>query len=207
MIAIIDYGAGNLHSVKNALDFLGAEAVITGDAEEILNADKIILPGVGAFGDAMQKLRSSGLDKVIKTAAERGTPLLGICLGLQLMFEQSEESPGVAGLGLFRGSVIKIPKKDNIKIPHIGWNSIDVTKDSRLLRGLGDEPYVYFVHSYFISADDADIVSAYTEYGSRLGIAVEDKNVFAVQFHPEKSGSIGMKILSNFIQIQDVTKV
>ena len=198
MIAIIDYGAGNLHSVKNALDFLGADSVITGNTEEILNADKVILPGVGAFGEAMSALTSSGLDAVVKQIVQNGTPLLGICLGLQLMFEESEESPGVKGLGLFKGKCVKIPEH-GLKIPHMGWNSIELAKNSKILKD--DNIYVYFVHSYYLNTPDEEIVSAYTQYGEKLGIAVERDNVFATQFHPEKSGDAGMTILRNFIEL------
>lgn len=198
MIAIIDYGAGNLHSVKNALDFLGADSVITGNTEEILNADKVILPGVGAFGEAMSALTSSGLDAVVKQIVQNGTPLLGICLGLQLMFEESEESPGVKGLGLFKGKCVKIPEH-GLKIPHMGWNSIELAKNSKILKE--DNIYVYFVHSYYLNTPDEEIVSAYTQYGEKLGIAVERDNVFATQFHPEKSGDAGMTILRNFIEL------
>lgn len=200
MIAIIDYGAGNLHSVKNALDFLGAPSAVTSDAEEILSADKVILPGVGAFGDAMKSLRASGLDRVVLDAAKKGMPLLGICLGLQLMFEESEESPQVKGLGLFKGKIVKIPEH-GLKIPHMGWNDIKIAKDSKILRNIGEKPFVYFVHSYYLNAEDEGIVSAYTSYGEKLGIAVEDNNVFATQFHPEKSGDTGMRILKNFIEL------
>ncbi|MCC8160758.1 MAG: imidazole glycerol phosphate synthase subunit HisH [Oscillospiraceae bacterium] len=202
MIAIIDYGAGNLHSVKNALDFLGADSIITGSSKEILEADKVILPGVGAFGDAMRCLNGSGLSDTVKLTAESGKPLLGICLGLQLMFEESEESPGAEGLGIFKGKTVKIPDGENLKIPHMGWNSIKITKESKILKNIGTEPYVYFVHSYYINAEDADVVSAYTEYGQRLDIAVEKGNIFATQFHPEKSGETGMKILKNFIALK-----
>ena len=200
MIAIIDYGAGNLHSVKNALDFLGAESIITPNSEEILACDKIILPGVGAFGDAMDCLTKSGLDKTVKKAVELNKPLLGICLGLQLMFEESEETPGKKGLGIFKGKVVKIPDH-GLKIPHMGWNNLTLAKESRLLKDLGEDPYVYFVHSYYLTTSEQDIVSAYTEYGERLDVAVERGNVFAAQFHPEKSGDVGMKILKNFINI------
>lgn len=200
MIAIIDYGAGNLHSVKNALDFLGAESKITGSASKILSADKVILPGVGAFGSAMNALTASGLNEVIFEVADKGTPLLGICLGLQLMFEKSEEAPDVKGLGLFKGTIVKIPDR-GLKIPHMGWNSIEVVKDSRILNNIGENPFVYFVHSYYLNASDEGVVSAYTDYGERLGIAVEKDNVFATQFHPEKSGETGMKILKNFINL------
>ena len=200
MIAIIDYGAGNLHSVKNALDFLGAESIITPNSEKILACDKIILPGVGAFGDAMDCLRKTGLDKTVKKAVELNKPLLGICLGLQLMFEESEEAPGKEGLGIFKGKIVKIPDH-GLKIPHMGWNNLTLAKESRLLKDLGKEPYVYFVHSYYLTTPEQDIVSAYTEYGERLDVAVERDNVFAAQFHPEKSGDVGMKILKNFINI------
>ena len=196
MIAIIDYGAGNLHSVKNALDFLGAENIITGDAEAILKADKVILPGVGAFGDAMNALKNSGLVPVIKQVVENNTPLLGICLGLQLMFEASEEAPGVEGLGIFKGKCVKIPDH-GLKIPHMGWNSLELAKESKIL----SEDYVYFVHSYYLATPDTDIISAYTEYGEKLGVAVERGNVFATQFHPEKSGEAGMSILRKFIAL------
>ena len=200
MIAIIDYGAGNLHSVKNALDFLGADCVITGNADEIKNADKVILPGVGAFGDAMKCLRESGLAETVKEVISDGNPFLGICLGLQMLFEESEETPNVKGLGVFKGKSVKIPDT-GLKIPHMGWNSITVTKDSKILKNIGDEPYVYFVHSYYIVPEDESIVSAYTEYGAKLDIAVEKDNVFATQFHPEKSGDLGMKILKNFVEL------
>lgn len=200
MIAIIDYGAGNLHSVKNALDFLGADSIVTGNREEILKADKIILPGVGAFGDAMKCLEESGLTETVKESAKSGKPFLGICLGLHLLFEESEETPQVKGLGIFKGKIVKIPDNGLVKIPHMGWNSIQVTKDSKILKDIGDEPYVYFVHSYYVNADE-DVISAYTEYGERLDIAVEKDNVFATQFHPEKSGETGMKILKNFIEL------
>lgn len=196
MVAIIDYGAGNLHSVKNALDFLGAENRITGDPVAILSADRVILPGVGAFGDAMAQLQSSGLDRTIRAVAESGKPLLGICLGLQLMFEESEESPGVEGLGIFRGKCVKIPDH-GLKIPHMGWNSLELAKNSRIL----SESYVYFVHSYYLTTEDTEIISAYTEYGERLAVAVERDNIFATQFHPEKSGTAGMEILKRFINL------
>lgn len=200
MIAIIDYGAGNLMSVKNALDFIGAENRITDNAEEILAADKVILPGVGAFGSAMECLNKSGLSDAVKEIAKKNTPLLGICLGLQLMFEESEESPDVKGLGLFKGKIVKIPDT-GLKIPHMGWNSITLTKGSKILNNIGDNPFVYFVHSYYLKAEDKSIVSAYAEYGEPLDIAVESSNIFAVQFHPEKSGSAGLNILENFANL------
>ena len=204
MTAIIDYGAGNLHSVKNALDFLGEENVITSDLDVIRSADRVILPGVGAFGDAMACMKKAGLIEVVKETAQSGKPFLGICLGLQLLFESSEEKEGVEGLGIFKGKVVRIPQAEGLKIPHMGWNSLEITKDSKILCGLGDNPFVYFVHSYYILPEDESDVSAYTAYGARLGIAVERGNVFATQFHPEKSGEIGMKILKNFISLGEV---
>lgn len=198
MTAIIDYGAGNLHSVQNALSLLGEDSKVTGNREEILSADRVILPGVGAFGDAMERLVDTGLVDVVREVAASGKPLLGICLGLQLMFESSEENPDVEGIGLFKGRAVKIPDT-GLKIPHMGWNDIKVREDSYLLKGLGNEPYVYFVHSYYIQAEE-DVVSAYTDYGARLAVAVERDNVAAVQFHPEKSSTVGMRILKNFIE-------
>lgn len=194
MIAIIDYGAGNLQSVKNAFKHIGTEAVITGEKSEIAAADAVVLPGVGAFGDCMASLEKAGLTDTVKAAANSGKPFLGICLGLQLLFEESEESPGVKGLGIFKGKIIKIPDT-GLKIPHMGWNSIETVKKSKILDG---SPYVYFVHSYYLETDDKELVSAYTEYGARLAVAVEHNNVFAVQFHPEKSGDAGMEILKKF---------
>lgn len=194
MIAIIDYGAGNLQSVKNAFKHIGTEAVITGEKSEIAAADAVVLPGVGAFGDCMANLEKAGLTDTVKAAANSGKPFLGICLGLQLLFEESEESPGVKGLGIFKGKIVKIPDT-GLKIPHMGWNSIETVKKSKILDG---SPYVYFVHSYYLQTDDKELVSAYTEYGARLAVAVERDNVFAVQFHPEKSGGAGMEILKKF---------
>ena len=199
MIAIIDYGAGNLHSVKNALDFLGAKSIITGDKETILGADKVILPGVGSFGDAMEALTRSGLDEVVKEVAKKGTPLLGICLGLQLMFEESEETPGVKGLGIFKGKSVRIPDT-GLKIPHMGWNNITITKDSRILGNTKNSPYVYFVHSYY-AAGCEDSLIATTEYGIEMTAVVAEGNVMGCQFHPEKSGSVGLGILSAFSEL------
>lgn len=201
MTAIIDYGAGNLHSVKNALDFLGEENIITSDPDVIRSADRVILPGVGAFGDAMACMENAGLVNAVKESASSGKPFLGICLGLQLLFEESEEKSGVAGLGIFKGKVVKIPSAEGLKIPHMGWNSLEIPKKSKILCGLGDEPFVYFVHSYYILPEDDNDISAYTSYGKRIGVAVERGNVFATQFHPEKSGDTGMKILKNFISL------
>lgn len=198
MIAIIDYGAGNLHSVKNALDHLGAECEITADKDKILSASHVILPGVGAFGDAMRQLNAACLTDTVRQAADGSRPFLGICLGLQLLFDSSEENHGVMGLGIFKGSSIKIPDR-GLKIPHMGWNSISLAKPSRILPD--GETYMYFVHSYYIKPEAAGIISAYTEYGENLPIAVERGNVFATQFHPEKSGDAGLEILKRFISL------
>lgn len=205
MIAIIDYDAGNLKSVEKALSFLGEESIITRDFHEILNADKVILPGVGAFGDAMAMLKKLELDQVIKDVAQRNIPFLGICLGLQLLFESSEESPGVEGLGILKGKILRIPDKKDLKIPHIGWNSLELHNDGRLFSGLPKEPYVYFVHSYYLQAEEPEIVKATTEYSAHIHASVEKGNIFACQFHPEKSGAAGLHILKNFAQIEGGT--
>ena len=201
MISIIDYDAGNIKSVEKALIHLGQEAVITTDPELILNSDGVILPGVGAFGDAMARLRSRGLDQVIRQVAERKIPLLGICLGLQLLFESSEESPGVKGLGLLRGRILRIPDQEGLKIPHMGWNSIKTKEGSRLFKDIPPESYVYFVHSYYLSAEDPEDVAAVTHYSTTIHAAVEHDQIYACQFHPEKSSSVGLRILQNFIRL------
>jgi len=197
MIAIIDYDAGNLKSVEKALLFLGEDAKITSDAEEILSADKIILPGVGAFGDAMEKLNTRGLSEVIREAVKRKIPLLGICLGLQLLFEASEESPGVDGLSVLKGKIKRIPDKEGFKVPHIGWNSLKINPESKLFADIPEDSYVYFVHSYYLAAEEP-IVAATTDYVVDIHAAVEKEHIFACQFHPEKSGDIGLKLLKNF---------
>ena len=202
MIAIIDYDAGNLKSVEKALAFLGEESVITSDFGTILSADKVILPGVGSFGDAMANLRKMELDKVIYEVAEKKIPFLGICLGLQLLFESSEESPGVEGLGLLKGRIIRIPDKEGLKIPHIGWNSLTLMNEGRLFEGISAEPYVYFVHSYYLQADEPEIVKATTDYSTCIHASVEKENLFACQFHPEKSSTVGLRILKNFAQLK-----
>lgn len=202
MTAIIDYDAGNIKSVEKALLKLGEEAVITRDRETILHADRVILPGVGAFGDAMHKLRSYGLEEVIHEVVRKGIPFLGICLGLQLMFERSDESNGVKGLGLLPGEVLRIPDDKGIKVPHIGWNSLSFPNKGRLFQGIPEGAYVYFVHSYYLRAKDEDIVTASTEYGTLIHASVEKDNVFACQFHPEKSSEVGLSILKNFIAIE-----
>ena len=201
MIAIIDYDAGNIKSVEKALQKLGADVVITKDAQEILRADKVILPGVGAFGDAMANLKKFGLDKVIYEVVENGTPFLGICLGLQLLFERSDETPGVAGLGILKGEILRIPDKDDLKIPHMGWNSLHLQNQGRLFQGLSEQSYVYFVHSYYLKAEDEQIVKATTDYSVNIHASVEKDNVFACQFHPEKSSDAGLKILKNFVEL------
>lgn len=201
MIAIIDYDAGNIKSVEKALQYLGEEAVITRDAGEILMADKVILPGVGAFGDAMEKLNRYGLVPVIHEVVEKGIPFLGICLGLQLMFESSEEAPGVEGLGLLKGKIVRIPEGDGLKVPHMGWNSLSFPKEGRLFAGIPENSYVYFVHSYYLQTEE-DIVTATAEYGVTIHASVEKGNVFACQFHPEKSSHTGLTILKNFVELK-----
>ena len=202
MIALIDYDAGNMRSVEKALTYLGERPVITRKREEILKADRIILPGVGSFGDAMENLERFRLSEVLKEAAKRQIPLLGICLGMQLLFEASEESPGVKGLGILDGQIVRIPKKERLKIPHMGWNSLSCAPDGTLFEGLPDHPYVYFVHSYYLKAKDPQIVKAMAEYGVMIHASVESGNVFGCQFHPEKSGETGLHILRNFIARQ-----
>ncbi|MGN0159325.1 MAG: imidazole glycerol phosphate synthase subunit HisH [Brotaphodocola sp.] len=201
MIAIIDYDAGNLRSVEKALLALGGDPVITREKEKILEADKVILPGVGSFGDAMGKLHQYGLVDVIHQVVEKGTPFLGICLGLQLLFERSEETPGIDGLGVLKGEILRIPDCDGLKIPHMGWNSLKIRPDSRLFAGVADDSYVYFVHSYYLKAADEAQVAATTEYSTHIHAAVEAGNVFACQFHPEKSSDVGLHILKNFISL------
>ncbi len=201
MIAITDYDAGNLRSVEKALASLGEETVITRDPDEILRADKVILPGVGAFGDAMGKLHQYHLVDVIREVADKGTPFLGICLGLQLLFESSEESPGVEGLGICKGQILRIPDCAGLKIPHMGWNSLTFDHPGRLFAGIPEESYVYFVHSYYLKAADPSIVTASTHYSVDIHASVEQGNVFACQFHPEKSSQVGLAILKNFVNL------
>ena len=202
MIAIIDYDAGNLKSVEKALGAIGQESVITRDRKEILRADKVILPGVGAFGDAMDKLKKYELDKVIREVCAEGTPFLGICLGLQLLFEGSQESEGVEGLHILDGQILRIPDKEGLKIPHIGWNSLKLQNEGRLFSGVSGEPYVYFVHSYYLKATEESIVKATTEYSVEIHASVEKDNVFACQFHPEKSSALGLSMLERFAHIE-----
>lgn len=198
MIALIDYDAGNIKSVEKALQLLGEEVVLTRDREVLLSADKVILPGVGSFGVAMHNLHAYGLTDVIHEIVKRQTPFLGICLGLQLMFERSEESPGVPGLGLLKGEILRIPGQKGLKIPHMGWNSLHLSNGGRLFQGIPEQSYVYFVHSYYLRAADPSIVKASTEYSTLIHASVEQDNVFGCQFHPEKSSDIGLAILKNF---------
>ena len=201
MVAIIDYDAGNVKSVEKAVTALGKQAILTGKPDEILSAEHVILPGVGAFGDAMKKLNQYGLVDTIRKVIEKKTPFLGICLGLQLLFESSEESPGVDGLGILPGKIVRIPEKDDLKIPHIGWNSLSYPNQGRLFQGVPEQSYVYFVHSYYLQADEPEIVKAVTEYGTIIHASVEKDNIFACQFHPEKSSEVGMTILKNFLDV------
>ncbi len=202
MIAVIDYDAGNIRNVVRAIDALGAESVVSSDGKEILSADRVILPGVGNFGDASKKLKISGLDQVIKEAIDRDKPFLGICLGLQLLFSDSEESPGEKGLGLIPGHVRRFPDDMGLKIPHIGWNSLSLTGNgSRLFKGIRDDEYFYFVHSYYLDCEDEGAVAGRSDYGIIFDAAVEWGNVFACQFHPEKSSKAGLRVLKNFLEL------
>ena len=201
MIAIIDYDAGNIKSVEKALKYLGEDAVITRDREEILSADKVILPGVGAFGDAMYNLKKYGLDEVLSEVVKRQIPLLGICLGLQLLFERSDETPGVEGLGILKGEILRIPDCPGLKIPHMGWNSLKLQNDGRLFKDLPEEPYVYFVHSYYAENCESSLIAT-CEYGRELTAAVAVGNVMGCQFHPEKSGDAGLEILKAFCEVE-----
>lgn len=202
MVAIIDYNAGNLKSVEKALMAVGQESVITRDFQTILSADHVILPGVGAFGEAMDQLKQYELDKVIREVVDKKTPFLGICLGLQLLFEGSDESKGVEGLHILDGQILRIPDKEGLKIPHIGWNSLELQNNGRLFEGMKEDPFVYFVHSYYLKAADEQIVKATCDYSTCIHASVEKDNVFACQFHPEKSSETGLTILKNFTQIK-----
>ncbi len=197
MIAIIDYDAGNLKSVEKALQYIGEEAVITRERDVLLKADKVILPGVGAFGDAMEKLWRYHLVDTIHEVVNNKTPFLGICLGLQLLFERSDESAGAEGLGILKGEILRIPDT-GLKIPNSGWNSLSIRRVAALFQGISDNAYVYFVHSYYLKAEEEEIVKATTEYGTCIHASVEKDNIFACQFHPEKSGDVGLQILKNF---------
>lgn len=202
MIAIIDYGAGNIQSVYKALKFIGADCKVTSDNDEILNADGAILPGVGSFGDAMDTMTKRGIKDTIIEYTKSGKPFLGICLGLQLLFPESEETPGVKGLDIFKGTITKIPNQNRtLKIPHMGWNNISIKQKNGIFKGIEGEPYVYFVHSFYLKAQDKDIVAATTQYGVEIDAAVQKGNIIATQFHPEKSGEVGLKMLKNFVEM------
>lgn len=201
MIGIIDYDAGNIRSVEKALSYLGEKTVVSRDPDILKSVDKVILPGVGSFGQAMENLHRYELVPVIRDMIEDGKPFLGICLGLQLLFESSEESPGAEGLGILKGKILKIPSSPGLKIPHMGWNSLQLQNNGRLFRNIPQDTYVYFVHSYYLQADDEDIVAATTEYGVKIHVAVEKDNIFACQFHPEKSSTVGLQILKNFVSL------
>lgn len=201
MIALVDYDAGNLKSVEKALVHLGEEPIITRERDIILKADKVILPGVGAFGDAMGKLKFYHMADVIREVVTRNIPLLGICVGLQLLFDSSSESAGVEGLNIVKGKILRIPDNGNLKIPHMGWNSLTIKPGTKLFKGIPDQSYVYFVHSYYPKAEDDRIVAATTQYGTEIDAAIETGNIYACQFHPEKSGDVGLMILKNFIDL------
>lgn len=201
MIAVIDYDAGNLKSVEKALVSLGEEVVVSREHKVILQADKVILPGVGAFGDAMEKLNHFGMVDTVHEVVAKKKPFLGICLGLQLIFESSDEAPGVKGLGLLPGKILRIPPVDGLKIPHMGWNSLKIKDGAALFKGIADGSYVYFVHSYYLKADEESVVAASTEYGVPIHASVESGNIFGCQFHPEKSSDVGLKILKNFAEL------
>ena len=202
MIAIIDYGAGNIQSVYKALKFIGADCKVTSDKDEILNADGAILPGVGSFGDAMDTMTKRGIKDTIIEYTKSGKPFLGICLGLQLLFPESEETPGVKGLDIFKGTITKIPNQNRtLKIPHMGWNNISIKQKNGIFKDIEGEPYVYFVHSFYLKAQDKDIVATTTQYGVEIDAAVQKGNIIATQFHPEKSGEVGLKMLKNFVEM------
>lgn len=201
MIAVIDYGAGNLQSVIKAFRHIGCDASVTSDPGELARADAAVLPGVGAFGDSMRCLRNSGMVEPTLEKIRSGKPFLGICLGLQLLFEESGESPGVKGLGVLPGRVYRIPDSPGLKIPHVGWNSLNIRQSGGLFAGVSQSPYVYFVHSYYLKAADRGIVSATAEYGVTIDAAVQRGSLFAAQFHPEKSGRAGLQMLRNFAEM------
>jgi len=203
MVAIIDYDAGNIRSVEKAFSFIGSEVVVTRDKKILETADHIVLPGVGSFGDAMNKLQEYSLDVEIKKLVTLGKPFLGICLGMQLLFDGSDESDGVSGLGILHGRIRRIPSDGTLKVPQIGWNNLDIKKDATLFKNLPKNPYVYFVHSYYLDADDKEIVAATTDYGVKVEASIEKDNIFACQFHPEKSADIGMQILKNFVGVKN----
>lgn len=209
MIAIIDYEAGNLRSVAKAFEQVGSDPLITCDVETILNSDAVVLPGVGAFADCMNSLVDKGMDKVVKSCINMCKPFLGICLGYQMLFESSEEHPegatDISGLGIFRGRVRKFPPEMGLKVPHMGWNSLSFPRPSLFFKGISQESYVYFVHSYYVDAMDKNLVVAKTDYGFSFDAAIATDNVFAMQFHPEKSGEVGLSLIRNFLKAVKLT--
>jgi glutamine amidotransferase len=200
MISIVDYGMGNLRSVKKAFENLGFLTSVTRDPEVILNSSGLVLPGVGAFGDCVKNLEEYDLVEPIKKFIKRGKPFLGICLGLQLLFEESEESPDIKGLGILRGKVVRFPRfdKERLKVPHMGWNQVEIKLELSILRGIPQGSWFYFVHSYFPEPEDKSVIAGKTNYGIEFTSAVQKENIFACQFHPEKSSTLGLGILENF---------
>ncbi len=207
MIAVIDYGMGNIHSVKKGLELFGAKVVVTCKADDIAKADKLVLPGVGAFDDAMQELENYGLDRAIKQAISDIKPFLGICLGMQLLFEESEEAKRKRGLGILRGRIRRFAAKRTLKVPHMGWNSLKVARSQghkvacALLKDISDDSHVYFCHSYYPVPDDKGVIAAVCDYGGEFAAALCRGNIYGVQFHPEKSQAVGLKILENFVKL------
>lgn len=197
MIAIIDYGMGNLRSVQKGFEYVGCQAEITNDPAKILNANQVVLPGVGAFSDAMDSLHATGMVEVIKRVVKMNKPFLGICLGMQLLLERSFEGGIIEGLGLIKGDVKRIPQVPGLKVPHMGWNEL-IYKESPLFTNLKSDPTVYFVHSYYVDSSEKDCVIGTTDYGSEIQVAVNKGGVYGLQFHPEKSGDTGLQILRNF---------
>lgn len=202
MVAVIDYDAGNIMSVVKAVEALGDKAVLSRDRDTILNADHVILPGVGSFGVCMEKIRRYGLEEVIQEVVLHNTPFLGICLGMQLMFDSSEESEGIRGLSILPGKICRIPEQEQLKIPNIGWNSLDFPRDSRLYKNIPEGSFVYFVHSYYLKAADESMVTATIDYSAHIHASVEKNNIFGCQFHPEKSSTVGLQILKNFLKVR-----
>jgi len=199
LITIIDYGAGNLFSVRKAIEYFDVDVAISDNSEDILNAEGLVLPGVGAFGWGMKLLEEKRLCEPIREAVDKGVPLLGVCLGLQLLFEESEESPEVSGLGLIKGRVKRLP--NDLPLPHIGWNQVKIIKETRIFKGISQNSFFYFVHSYYGEPSDRDSVCGITEYGIEFPSVICKENIFAVQFHPEKSSSEGLKIYKNFLEV------
>ena len=204
MIAVIDYGMGNLRSVQKALEEVGAKTLVTSKPADIKKCDKVVFPGVGAFGDAMKEVRRIGMDDAIQGAIEDGKAFLGLCLGLQLLFEKSEEAPGVNGLSVLKGEAkrFRFSDKSGLKVPHMGWNTIETVAGSGLFKGIPKDPYVYFVHSYYVKPKDGSVILTTTDYGIEFASGVRKDNIYGLQFHPEKSQAAGLHILRNFIGLK-----